>query len=83
MNNRIVERLKEINPDAMLIDGMDRAVIGIDEARGRAVYSVELIIDELMATHEWDRDVAREWYEFNRPIADVGEYAPILVYNMI
>ena len=83
MDNLIVERLKEINPDAMLIDGMDRAVIGIDEMKARAVYSVEMIIDELSRLNEWDRDVAREWYEFNISTAHVGEYTPILVYNMI
>ena len=83
MDNMIVERLMEINPDAMLIDGMDRAVIGIDEMKARAVYSVDKIIDELCRLNEWDRDVAREWYEFNISTAHVGEYTPILVYNMM
>ena len=79
----IVKRLREINPDAMLIDGMDRAVIGIDEMKARAVYSVDKIIDELCRLNEWDRDVAVEWYDFNISTASVGEYTPILVYNMM
>ena len=81
--NMFVDRLRDINPDAMLIDGMDRAIIGIEEVRARAVYSVDRIISELMRINGWDRDVAREWYEFNISTAYYGEYTPILVYNMI
>ena len=83
MDNMIVKRLREINPDALLIDGMDRAVIGIDEMKARAVYSVDKIIDELCRLNKWERDVAVEWYEFNISTAYYGEYTPILVYNMI
>ena len=83
MDNMIVERLKEINPDAMLIDGMNRAIIGIEEVRARAVYSVDKIIKELMRINDWHEETAREWYEFNRPIADKGEYTPVMVYNMM
>jgi len=83
MDNMIVDRLKEINPDALLIDGMDRAVIGIDEMKARAVYSVEMIINELCRLNGWDREIAVEWYEFNISTAYVGECTPILVYNMI
>ena len=78
-----IDRLNEINPDAMLIDGMNKAIIGIEEVRARAVYSVELIISELMRINGWDRDVAREWYEFNISTAHHGDYTPILVYNMV
>ena len=81
MDNTIIDRLIEINPEAMLIDDMDRAVIGIDEKKARAVYSVELIIDELMLINEWDELTAREWYEFNISTAYVGEYTPLLVYT--
>jgi hypothetical protein len=78
-----VDRLRDINPDAMLIDGMDRAIIGIEEVRARAVYSVDRIIDELMRINGWDEETAREWYEFNISTAHYGDYTPILVYNMI
>jgi hypothetical protein len=81
--NMFVDRLRDINPEALLIDDMDRAIIGIDEKKARAVYSVELIISELMRINEWDMDVAREWYEFNISTAYLGEYTPILVYNMV
>ena len=78
-----IERLNEINPEAMLIDGMDRAIIGIEENKARVVYSVERIVEELMRINDWHEQTAREWYEFNISTAHVGDYTPILVYNMI
>ena len=83
MNEVLMEMLSDINPDAVIIDGMDIAMIGIDERKGRAVYSVSLIIRELMRANDWNEMDAIEWYEFNISTAHYGEYTPILVIDMM
>jgi|7_EtaG_2_1085326.scaffolds.fasta_scaffold07390_2 hypothetical protein len=79
--NFIREELQELNPDAMIIDDMDNALIGIDEHSTRAVYSVGLIVAELRKINEWDYETAMEWYGFNISTAYVGEFTPILVHT--
>ena len=41
------EKIEEINPDAMLVDGHDDALVGYD-SKGRAIYFADHIIGTLM-----------------------------------
>lgn len=75
----IIEHIREINPEAVLWDGLNDAVIGVDE-KHRAVYSVDAIINVLEETNDWSTEDAMEWYGFNISTAYVGEYTPVLVY---
>lgn len=79
--NFIRAELQELNPDAMIIDDLDNALIGIDEVKYRAVYSVEMIIDELIKINNWDEETALEWYGFNISTTYMGEFTPILVHT--
>ena len=57
-------------------DGLDDAIIGIDEMSMRLVYSVSRVLDILVAGG-MDLEEAREYYEFNIAGAWVGEKTPI------
>jgi hypothetical protein len=68
------EHLSEINPDAIMWDGLDEAIVGITEC-GKAVYDIykmELIFARTMSFEE-----ASEWVSFNILDAYVGEFTPI------
>ena len=84
---RIVEVLADENPDAILYDGMDDALIGIyrgDLARqdmqdsAIAIYSyikfIELYIEEGMSEEE-----AVECFDFNVAGGYIGIYQPIVI----
>ena len=76
----LVERITEVNPEAMLADGLDDALAGID-VHGRAVYFVEEIIGILMKRDGMDEEMAREFFDYNIAFAHVGEYTPIYMYE--
>lgn len=76
------EEIAEINPEALLCDGFDDAIIGIAERinLGPVVaYSVEKIINILMTRDKMNYDKALEYYDFNIVGAWMGENTPIFV----
>lgn len=60
----------------MKIDGHDNAVIGVDLKSMRLIYSVSIIIKNLM--NEMSEQDAVEFFEFNIACAHVGDLTPIL-----
>ena len=76
----LVERITEANPEAMLADGLNDALAGID-VHGRAVYFVEGIIGILMERDGMDEEMAREFFDYNIAFAHVGDYTPIYMYE--
>ena len=66
----------EMHPDAMLADGLDAALLGCD-TKGRAVYSVGGIVRIFMERDGMDREMAREYFDYNVEQAYVGEFSPI------
>ena len=73
----IRERIAEIDPEILVLDpeGLDVAIVGVAESR--AVYCVRKLIEALIAVHEFDREDAEEWYDFNILGAYMGEKTPI------
>lgn len=67
--------------ELMVADGLDNAVIGIDEMSMRLIYSVskciDIFIDEQGMTHE----EALEWFSFNTEGSYVGEKTPIWCHD--
>jgi hypothetical protein len=79
--DEIRDTLDEINPDAIIWDGFDEALIGIGERCGLgpvAIYDRETMVEIL--SEEMTVDEADEYLEFNVIGAYVGEYTPIIVY---
>ena len=80
------ERLEEIGyPDAIVFTNYayDSALIGVT-TDGRAVYSYEKMVDDLMENEGMTYDNAVEWIDYNtiRALPYMGEDAPIVMYNM-
>lgn len=59
----------------------DTALVGVSEDN-RAVYDFEKMIDWLVEHHNWTREEAIEWIEYNtiRALPYAGEGAPIIFY---
>jgi hypothetical protein len=74
-----MENLSEINPDALLADGFEDALIGYVERFGQptvALYDREKCIGVLMKRDGMSREDAEEFFGFNVIGAWVGENTP-------
>jgi hypothetical protein len=73
------EQIAEINPEAVLWDGLDDAIIGIS-VDDRAVYGLNKMI-LLFQQQGMSEEEAMEWMDFNIISAYVGEYTPIHIWE--
>lgn len=62
--------------EILVADGFDNAIIGIDEASMRLIYSVSKCIDILISEGMTEEE-AREHFNYNVSGAYVGEKTPI------
>jgi hypothetical protein len=77
-----MDELAELNPDALLADGLEDAYIGytINQHHAHvAVYDAEKCVQILMSRDGMDRDGAEEFLEFNTFCCYVGENGPLYV----
>lgn len=54
-----------VNDEAIILDGLDEAIIGINAQDGSLIYDEETIIDILMIRDEMEEEEAYEFYDFN------------------
>jgi len=77
------EVLADANPDALFMDGLDEAIIGITVGQSGmsyvVVYDEQKIIEILMEDEELSEEDAWDHYGFNVQGAYVGENTPIIV----
>jgi hypothetical protein len=76
------EEISEINPEALICDGFDDAIIGIAERinLGPVVaYSVSKILDIMVERDGMTYEDAIEFYEYNILGSWVGENTPIFI----
>jgi len=79
------EEISEINPDALLLDGFDEAIIGMAERinLGPVVaYDIEKIIDIMIERDEMTYEEAMEFFDFNIQGAWMGEFTPIYITKL-
>ena len=78
--------LEERNPEAIVFDGLDEALIGHTLLKQSgcivAVYSEDKIIETLITTNSWDPDTAREYYYKNIECLNAGEYTPVILSDL-
>lgn len=77
---RLKETIAEHNPEALLADGFDNAILGYSTEL-RVVYSVDQIMETLVERDGMTPDEAIEYFEYNISCAYVGEYTPIYMYE--
>jgi hypothetical protein len=72
--------IAEYNPEALLADGLDDAIMGYD-TNGRVIYSVGNILDIFVERDGMSYEDASEYFSFNVEGAYLGEYTPIYMYE--
>jgi hypothetical protein len=76
------EEIAEINPEALLCDGFDEAIIGMAERITLgpvAAYSVSKILNIMMERDGMTYEEALEYYDYNILGAWMGEHTPIFI----
>lgn len=76
------KELPEWAEGAVILEGLDDAIIGIGQQWGSnpcMIYSVQKIIDILVKRDEMDPDDAVEYYEFNIMQLYAGEQTPVMM----
>jgi hypothetical protein len=73
------EKVADMNPEAILWDGIDDAIIGIS-IDNRTVYGLNKMI-LLFQEQGMSEEEAMEWIDFNIISAYVGEYTPIHIWE--
>jgi hypothetical protein len=79
----MLQQILDNYPDQpfVILDGLDNAVIGVDQNAERLVYSINDIVD-CFVEQGMEPDEAIEFYEYNTARAvPYIENAPILVYT--
>ena len=78
----VKELIAEVNPEALMADGLDEAVIGIGSQHASplvVIYDYDVCVRLFMQQNEWARDEAIEWMEHNVVCSYLGEHTPIFM----
>lgn len=78
-NNKMIDRITETFPEDEFLkaDGFDEAIIGVDTASMRLIYSVNRCISILCLDEGMEVEDAVEHFEYNVRGSYVGEKTPI------
>ena len=77
----IIDQIREINPEAVIFDGLNDAIIGMGSQSGKdslLIYSAKKII-KLLVKGGMKVDEAKEYYDFNIQGLWAGEMTPIIM----
>jgi hypothetical protein len=74
------KRILEIDPDAILWDGLDEAIIGITD-EGIPVYDIHQM-EIILMQDGMDWETASDWIDFNILSAYLGDRTPIHMWAM-
>jgi hypothetical protein len=76
---------QEYNDEALFVDDLDEAIIGVGKQWGGnyvVVYDTTMCIEVLKEKHGWDDIGAAEWFGYNIECAYHGENTPIFVSSV-
>ena len=82
LKDQVLDLLEEIDPDILVPDGLEEAIVGYAErscAPTVAVLDTDRCIDILMEDGIEKREEAIEYFEFNILGSYVGEHTPVFV----
>jgi hypothetical protein len=76
----IINKVSIINPKAIILDGLDEAIVGMSESSNPIfIYSTELCISIMMRDNDWEYLEAVEFLEYNTFNTYYGDYSPTFV----
>jgi hypothetical protein len=78
------DELAELDPDLLLADGFDEAILGVASRCGSpdvVVYDYDKCVGVLVARDGMTEDEAIEWMDFNVVGAYVGERTPWFMHR--
>ena len=77
----IIDELRMLNSQAMLIRGFDSCIVGIGVRCGNtvAVYDLNKMLERVMSDKSWNVGDAHAWLDFNVLNRQAGENAPVVV----
>jgi hypothetical protein len=76
---RADEIIDQADPEAIVWDGFDEAIIGRDNV-GRLVYDIDLMVETLTRDDEMSEEEAMEFLDYNTLNTFVGDLTPIHIY---
>ncbi|PHQ84143.1 MAG: hypothetical protein COB65_06295 [Thalassobium sp.] len=86
MLSELLEWIEEFNPEALLADGFDDAIIGICERFGNdpvVAYDKDKCINILVQRDGMSYEEAVEYFDFNVLGAYVGKGTPVYILNTL
>jgi hypothetical protein len=75
MLDKIIEWFPE--DEFIRLDGLDEAIIGVDDTKMRLIYSVSKCVETLSKSMEMDEEEALDYFHYNVKSLYVGEKTPI------
>lgn len=82
----IKEAIGEANPQAIVFDGLDQALIGVAEQHAHgsfAAYSKKKILQCLIEDNQWSEEEAYEWFDFNIGCLSVTNGTPVIIDDIL
>jgi hypothetical protein len=76
------EEIEEINPEALLCDGFDEAIIGMAERINLShvvAYDVDKMLEIMVERDGMTYEEAIEYFDYNILGAWMGEYTPVYI----
>jgi hypothetical protein len=80
------EEIEEINPEALLCDGFDEAIIGMAERINLShvvAYDVDKMLEIMVERDGMTYEEAMEYFDYNILGAWIGEYTPVYIRKNI
>lgn len=81
----MIDYLAELNPEMILIDGMNEAIVGFVERCGTeplACYDIDKCIQILIDRDNMTDEEALEYFSYNILGAYMGEHTPMFLTNI-
>ena len=74
------DTISEVNPEAMIADGFDDAIVGYD-SNGCVIYSYDKCMKVLQERDGMSNEEAHEYMEFNVVNAYVGDFTTVFMHS--
>lgn len=81
MLDRILANYDDEGDEFLIADGLDKAIIGLEEGSMRLIYSVSKCIEIFVEEQGMTYEEALEWFSFNVEGGYVGEKTPIWCHD--